>query len=45
MNLPLIAVLLTIIVAVIGFYPLLGKGKKKAQTQRDELNKALYFPV
>lgn len=43
MNLPLIAVLLTIIVAVIGFYPLLGKSKKKAQTQRDELNKALYF--
>lgn len=43
MNLPLIAVLLTIIVAVIGFYPLLGKGKKKAQIQRDELNKALYF--
>ncbi|MDY6216467.1 c-type cytochrome biogenesis protein CcmI [Actinobacillus porcinus] len=43
MMLWLVAALLTFIVALIGFYPLLKKTTKDGDTQRDELNKAFYF--
>ena len=43
MMLWLVAALLTFIVALIGFYPLLKKTTQDGDTQRDELNKAFYF--
>lgn len=43
MMLWLIAALLTFIVALICFYPLLKNTTQNTNTQRDELNKAFYF--
>ncbi|OOF50595.1 c-type cytochrome biogenesis protein CcmI [Rodentibacter genomosp. 1] len=43
MNLILCFVILTLVVALICFYPLLCQFKAKDEQNRDELNKALYF--
>ncbi|MBS6187778.1 MAG: c-type cytochrome biogenesis protein CcmI [Haemophilus parainfluenzae] len=43
MNFALSIIALTLVVALICFYPLLRSVKAKEDTKRDELNKALYF--
>ena len=43
MNLWIGALLLTLLTALICFYPLLKKQRKNHSVQRDELNKAFYF--
>ena len=43
MNFALSIIVLTLVVALICFYPLLRSVKAKEDKKRDELNKALYF--
>ena len=43
MNFALSIIALTLVVALICFYPLLRSVKAKEDKKRDELNKALYF--
>ena len=39
----LVALLITLVIAAIGFYPLLKQKNRISQTERDQLNKAFYF--